>query len=610
MDDIVNQRLPVESRAGANAHAIVCMLLLSSVTSMGLHSMKLRLIDYIGVLICCCAQLGSARAAELVAKKADLILTGGAVYTMDAYRRWEESVAVADGKIIYVGSNVGVRDYQDGHTKIIDLKGKMVMPSFQDCHVHPITGGVERLQLDLSTFTTSAELLDAVKKYVKANSNQEWIVGGGWKLPVFPNANPSKRSLDKIESERPVYLESEDGHSCWVNSAALKIAGITRDSVDPPHGRIERDKKTGEPSGTLRENACELIGRHVPKPSLEKRLEALKTVQANFNKLGITAVQDACVSARELETYRQLDRQGALTLKVVACFFVDPLRGAEQVEDLVKLRSETASKNIRASSVKMFADGVIEAHTAAMLRPYMKSNGQTGALNFSPDKFALLAQALDREGFQIHIHAIGDQAVRVALNSLEAASEANGRRDSRHEIAHLQVIDPADRARFRKLGIIANFQPFWSQGDQYMKKLTEPVLGSARAQLQYPIASVYKTGAMIVGGSDWPVTSVNPLDAIEVAMTHRNPGDTKTPVWNPGERVELPAILTAYTINAAYANWRELETGSIETGKSADLIVLDKNLFSIPPPEIHTTKVLLTLLDGREVYRDPALTER
>jgi predicted amidohydrolase YtcJ len=568
--------------------------------------MKSKSIYYVASLLCFCAQiLPCAAAGEKM--KADLILSSGAIYTMDASRRWAEAVAVADGKIVYVGSNEGVKDYQDWHSKVIELNGKMVLPSFQDCHVHPVTGGIERLELDLSAFSTRAAILKAIEKYVSENSRKEWIIGGGWKLPVFPNANPNKADLDKIVKDKPVYLESEDGHSCWVNSSALKLAGLTKDSVNPPHGRIEKDSKSGEPTGTLRESACELVGRHVPKPSLEKRLAALKSVQSTLNRLGITAVQDACVSRRELETYQQLDRQGELTLKVVACLLVDPSKGEKQVVDLVKLRSEATTKNVRASSAKMFADGVIEAHTAAMLHPYVGGHGQSGTLNFEPDNFALLTKALDKEGFQIHIHAIGDRAVKVALDSLELASNANGRRDSRHEIAHLQVIDPADRQRFRKLNVIANFQPFWMQSDEYMMRLTEPVLGPARARLQYPFASIYRTGAMIVCGSDWPVTSLNPLDAIEVAITHRNPGDTKSSSWNSAEKVDLPVVLAAYTINAAYANRLERETGSIEVGKSADLTVLDRNLFSILPKQIHTTKVLLTLFAGKEVYRDGML---
>jgi hypothetical protein len=276
-----------------------------------------------------------------------------------------------------------------------------------------------------------------------------------------------------------------------------------------------------------------------------------------------------------------------------------------QIPRLIELRKKYQGRRLRANTVKIFADGVIEAHTAALLEPYLDQPDNRGKANWEPDAFNQLVTALDREGFQIHVHAIGDRAIRLALDAFEAARAANGSRDSRHHIAHLELIHPQDWPRFRRLGVIANFQPLWAWADPYITQLTEPILGPERSRWLYPIASLVKTGALMVGGSDWSVSSMNPLDAMQVAITRRGLTDAAGPAWIPEERVDLPTMIAGYTINGAYVNFQETETGSIEVGKAADLIVLDRNLFEIPAPEIHRVKVLLTRLAGKEVFRDP-----
>jgi predicted amidohydrolase YtcJ len=476
--------------------------------------------------------------------------------------------------------------------------------------VHLITGGMTLSNCNLSGIETLAGVLEAVRKCRSANRYKSWITGSGWDLPLFKGASPSKELLDQVTPDVPVYLESADGHSAWVNSRALKLSGVGRDTPDPPRGHIERDDKTGEPSGTLRESAMGLVAQKMPPPSVEEYREGLRRGLERANSFGITSIQEANASEDLLRAYRDYDRSGQLSARVVAAIHVDPARGVSQIPGLMRLRQKYRSPRLKADAAKIFVDGVIEAHTAALLSPYLDRPGYSGTPNYSPELLTKLITSLDGAGFQIHIHAIGDRAIRMSLDSFEAAQTVNGKHDARHHIAHLELIDPGDIGRFAKLGVIANFQAFWAYADSYITELTEPVLGPERSRWLYPIKSVVKTGAVVVGGSDWSVTSMNPLDAMQVALT-RSPLDTPDKKsWLAEERVDLQTMIAAYTINGAYLSRQEKMTGSVEPGKRADLIVLDQNLFAVPVDAIHKVKVLLTMIDGREVYRDPSFSTR
>lgn len=546
----------------------------------------------------------SCSGEKSVNTKADVLLRNGAIYTVDAARSWAEAAAIAHGRIIYVGANAGAEEFITPQTRVIDLNGKMVLPGFHDSHVHPVSGGIELGQCNLNGLQTQQEIFDAVREYAQKNPALPWIVGGGWDLPIFPNANPTKQQLDQLVSDRPAFLSAADGHSAWVNSKALELAGITAATADPPEGRIERDPLSKEPTGTLRERATDLVSKHIPPLTSADYLAGAKRGLAMANRFGITSLQEASATPEILAAYDSLDRSGELTARVVAAMYVDPAKDEAQIEELKQKRSRYRGKNLRADAVKIFADGVIESRTAAMLAPYLDRPDYRGIPNLEADKFKRLVTALDQEKFQVHIHAIGDRAIRMALDAHEAAQLANGRRDARHHLAHIQLIDPQDIPRFERLGIIANFQSLWAYADTYITELTEPALGPERSRWLYPIGSVMRSGAMIVGGSDWSVSSMNPLDAIQVAVTRRGVDDSTGSAWIPQEIVDLPTMLAAYTINGAYVNHQENETGSIEVGKAADLIVLDRNLFEIPVHEIHNAKVLLALLEGREVHRD------
>ncbi|MGH7495836.1 MAG: amidohydrolase [bacterium] len=537
-------------------------------------------------------------------QQADLILRHGAIYTVDGNRSWAEAVAIANGRIIYVGDNAGVDKFRGENTKSIVLDGKMLLPGFHDSHVHPVSGGIELGQCSLNGLTSPQAILDKVRAYAAQHPNKTWIVGGGWDLPVFPKANPTKEMLDQIVPDRPVFLTAADGHSAWANSRALAIGGITKATADPPEGRIERDPNSGEPTGTLREGATDLIGQHVPELTLEDHVNGARAGLQMASRFGITSLQEASAYEKILEAYAELDRRGELTARVLAAQYVDPKKDETQISELAQWREKFHGKYLHATAAKIFADGVIESRTAAMLEPYLDRPNDRGMPNLEAEPFKQLAVALDSAGFQIHIHAIGDRAIRMALDALEAAQKTNGARDARHHIAHLELIDPNDLPRFKKLGAVANFQPLWAYADLYITDLTEPALGPERSRWLYPIASVAQTGATIAAGSDWSVSSMNPLDGIQVAITRRALDDSTGPAWHPEELVDLPTMIAAYTINGAYVNHQEKETGSIEVGKAADLIVLDRNLFKVPAHEIHRAKVLWTLLEGKEVYRD------
>lgn len=543
----------------------------------------------------------------------DFVLRGARVYTVDAARSWAEAVAVKDGRIVFVGTTKAAAPWIGPNTKVLDLTGRMVVPGFIDAHVHPISGGIELGQCDLNGLATAEAIFEKVRACDREKPGDGWLVGGGWGLPSFPGGAPTRQQLDALVSARPVFLSAADGHSAWVNTKGLEAAGVTASTSDPKDGRIEREPD-GRPAGTLREDAMGLVSRLLPKPDRAERLAGLRRALALLNRNGVTGLQEASAgsgpegsAAREtLETYRDLERRGELTARVAVALGTDPARGPEQVDDLVRLRRDYASPRVRPVAVKIFEDGVIEARTAAMLEPYLDREGQRGEPVFDESRMPPLVERLAREGFNVHVHAIGDRAVRVTLDAMEAARGSEGDTHPRHQLAHLEVIHPDDVPRFRTLGVVANFQPLWAYPDKYITDLTWPALGPERSRWLYPIGSVARSGAVLAFGSDWSVSSLNPLEGIQVAVTRKAPeGEPGEPLL-PEEALGLPEALAAYTIGAAYACGFEKETGSIEVGKSADLAVLDRDVFAHPAGEIGKAKVLLTLLEGRAVYEEPA----
>jgi predicted amidohydrolase YtcJ len=532
---------------------------------------------------------------------ADLVVKGAQVYRVAPVRSWAEALAVRDGRLIYVGTDSGVAAFIGPHTQVLDLPGRMVLPGFHDNHVHPLAAGLELGECNLYDVKTPEEAERVIRDYLAAHPDTGWLRGNGWQLPVFPDANPNKAMLDRIVPNRPAFFWAADGHSAWLNSKALAAAGIKRDTKDPPGGRIERDAN-GAPTGTLRESAVDLAKAVLPGYTMGQEVEAAKRAIAEANRLGIVALSEANADPDYLQAYAELDRRGELTAAIVAALSSQPGSPDAEVRRLQTIKEQLESPHLQIGTMKIFADGVIEAKTAALLAPYLDRPGDRGTLNYRPDSLNALVAALDRAGFQVHVHAIGDGAIRETLDAFENAARQNGLHDARHIIAHLELIDPADIPRFRELGVVASFQPFWAQPDEYITQLTEPALGKERSRWLYPIGRVMNSGAVVVGGSDWSVSSLNPLDAIEVAVTRHTTDSLGGPSWIPEERVDLERMLAAYTINGAFANHQERERGSLEVGKSADFIVLDRNLFAVPANQIHTVKVVKTFFEGKEVY--------
>lgn len=534
--------------------------------------------------------------------KADLVVTGAEIYTVDGARRWAHAMAVKDGKIVFVGEDWAAKDFVGPATEQMQLHGEMILPGFHDSHVHPIDSGIELSLCQLDEAESKSEVLETIKKYAAAHPDAKWITGSGWSLPLFPNACPTKEELDSVVPDRPAYFVSQDAHSAWVNSKALALAKIAKSTPNPPLGIIERTAD-GAPSGTLRESATELVSELVPKPTMEERQQGLMRALKMANEFGITSLQDANADEDSLKTYTEVANWRRLTVRVVAALHVSPSSGAEQVKNFVALREKYWSPFVHPTSAKIFADGVVETHTAALSSPYTDKPDSSGLLNFRTEQLNAIVQELDKNDFQVHVHAIGDEAVHQALNALELAKSKNGQNDNRHHIAHLELMQPGDIPRFRKLNVVANFQPFWAYRDAYITQCTEPLLGAERTGRLYQINSVMKTGAVVAAGSDWSVTTMNPLDAMQIAVTRKGLNDTTSEPWTPDERVSLPQIIAAYTINGAYVNHQEKETGSIEVGKDADFVVLDKNLFEIDQATIHNVRVLNTYFKGQPVYK-------
>ena len=541
---------------------------------------------------------------------ADLVLTGGPVHTVDPARSRATSVAVRDGRIAAVGHDE-VRELIGPRTEVVDLKGKLLLPGFQDAHVHPQGAGLELGLCHLADTVDPAEYLRRIKEYADQHPDAEWITGGGWSLEAFPGGAPTAEALDAIVPDRPVFLPNRDHHGAWVNSRALERAGIDARTPDPADGRIERDAD-GNPTGMLQEGAVHLVGKLVPAPNPEEQLAALLRAQAVLHSYGVTAWQDAIVGAYANMTdpapsYLAALDQGLLTARVVGALWWDRERGAEQIPELVARREELHRDRFRAGTVKVMQDGIAENHTAAMLTPYLTGCGcasdNSGISFVEPGELKKYVTELDASGFQVHFHALGDRAVREALDAVESARTANGWRDTRHHLAHLQVVHPHDVPRFRALGASANLQMLWAAHEPQMDELTLPFLGAERGARQYPFGDLLRAGATLAAGSDWPVSSPDPFQALHVAVNRVTPGAPEgTPEFLPEQRLDLGTALAAYTAGSAQVNHLDDITGSITVGKSADLVVLDRDPFAGPSEEIAATRVLQTFVEGRRVH--------
>lgn len=539
---------------------------------------------------------------------AELLLTNAHVYGDGAWRPGVDSIAVRDGVIVGLGAHaelVGLVPSAD----VVDLDGTWLLPGFQDAHVHPVQAGLEMNACNLAGGHDLDDYVDAIAAYALANPDADWIVGGGWSMDVFPGGVPTAAVLDRIVSDRPVFLPNRDHHSAWVNTVALERAGITATTPDPADGRIERDDR-GEATGALHEGAMELVRRLVPRPTGDEIAAALQTAQTYLHSLGITAWQDALVGEGlgmpdSLDTYLGAQRYGTLTAQVVGALWWDRARGEEQIADLVERRARAAEAGFDAGSIKIMQDGVCETFTAAVMEPYLDRHGHPtdnhGLSFIEAADLARYVQLLDAEDFQVHIHALGDRAVRDSLDAVEHAIDVNGRRGNRHHLAHVQIVRPEDVPRFAELDVTATAQPLWACLDDQMSDLTLPFLSATAQAQQYVFRSLLDSGARLAFGSDWPVSSPNPLLGIHVAVNRVALGAGTEPLLQ-GQQLTVVEAIEAYTRGSAFVSRRENRSGTIEIGMAADFGVIDADILAIDPEAIGEVRVTHAYAHGRHVH--------
>ena len=563
-------------------------------------------------LVFCSVLVPSLIAAS--SAKATVIVTNARVYTVDAKQPWAEAVALANDTILAVGSKDAIDSFRDVNTRVIDAHGKLVLPGFTDSHIHFLEGSRVMTQVDLNGTTSIAEVQKRVKEYAAAHPQAGWILGRGWSYEIFGDAAlPDKKYLDEVVPGRPVYLVGFDGHTSWVNSKALEMTGITRDTPNPPAGWIVKDAK-GEPTGALKEDADDIVGNQV-RSTHDEQLAALRLGLREANRVGLVRVhclgnaQEVVSDMQNIALYDELRRNGELTVRMyIAAYAGPPSFTAEQIAAVEKAKQQYHDEWISAGAVKFYLDGVIESHTAAMLTPYSDDPTQIGKMRWDEDQYKQAVAALDKRGLQVFTHAIGDRAVRLALDSYEQAAKTNGTRDMRHRIEHIETITTQDIPRFGKLGVIASYQPLHAEPNDDTLKVWARNAGPDRASRGWTWQSVAKSGGRMAFGSDWPVVTLNPWYGVQNAVTRQTIDGKPEGGWIPNERISLEQAIDGYTMGAAFAGRREASEGSLEKGKLADLIVLDQDLFKIAPADIHKTNVLLTIVGGKIVYQAPEMT--
>ena len=536
---------------------------------------------------------------------ADLILRDATVHTVDAARRTATAVAIDAGRIAAVGDARAVDALRGPATRVVDLDGAMVLPGFQDAHCHLGESGHATTLSSLEGSRDVGEPLRRIAAYRDAHPERDWIVGSGWSMSDFPGGIPTAAALDAVVPDRPAVLTNRDIHGAWVNSRALAAAGITAATPDPPGGRIERDEH-GAPIGTLQEQAMGLVLDLAPAPTHADRMAGIRAGVEYYNRLGITACQDARVDAEWQAAYEELARAGELGLRVRCALEWELGRGDEQVAELVERRRSGTVGRLACGNVKFFHDGVVENRTAAMLDPYLDAaghpTGEHGLHMYDQADLEQFVRLCDAEGFGVHIHTIGDRAVRDSLDAFERAARANGRRDARHQLAHVQFAHPDDLPRFRALGVIANVTPLWARLEAYVAEMTLPFVSARAGAGMYPFASIVRAGGALAFGSDWAVSTPDPRQQLALAISRRDPlGDAEEP-FLPDERLDLATAIAGFTIGSAYVNHLEHDAGSVEVGKKADLAVLDRDLFAHPPEEIARARCQMTFVEGEPVF--------
>jgi len=485
----------------------------------------------------------------------------------------------------------------------------MLLPGFHDGHLHPMSGGEALSKLALDGVYDREDLFSRIQNYAEANPELPWVLGQGWiEAPFLPAGVPNRQMLDRLIPDRPAFFYNASHHQAWANSKALEIAGITASTSDPENGRIDREED-GTPSGSLHESAMDLVREHIPVTTDQDRVGSLVRALDAMARYGITAFMDAGSSPESERAFSTLHEQGAVTARAVLCQrFHEEIDDETQIAAMLARRQQLNHEFLRATCVKLMLDGIVEHHTSALLEPYADKPESRGMIFMQPDRVNSVVEKLDALGFQIHVHSIADRSTRVALDAFENALRENGFRDARPTQAHLQLVNPADIPRFRELGVIPNISPIWMRLD-FWEQMAIDAIGPERGAQLFNAQDYLRHGGNLVWGTDWSVTSLAPLEGIETAVTRRhlggvNPGNMQTDkTWMPEQTLNLEQAIAAYTIQGAYLLHMEDETGSIEAGKLADLVVLEENLFEIPALEIHSVNTDMTVFDGQIIYR-------
>lgn len=536
----------------------------------------------------------------------DLVLINGSVWTGESDSTFAEAIAITKNKITAVGSTDEILKLANSKTNRLDLKGKLVTAGFNDAHIHFLSGSLGLTEVDLLGTITPDDVAQRVNQFVEKNPGKEWITGRGWQYTSFKSGLPDSKTLSAITHEVAVFIKAYDGHSGWANKKALALAGIDRNTHYQGFGEIVKDK-TGEPTGTLRESAMSLVGKHIPEPTRAEKLEALRKGMALAASLGITSVQNANGSAEEVSLFKELLNNNELTLRYAAAFSVNENTTGEDIALFTHLKDSIGANHpmLRADAIKFMIDGVIESHTGYMLQPYADISSKDplafGQLALPIEKYQELVTKLDKNGFRIYTHAIGDKGVRESLNAYENAARVNGSRDARHRVEHIETISPEDIPRFAKLGVMPSMEPI--HADPGTVEVWANAVGEARLPWSFAWAEMVKHKAYLVYSSDWPACiDINPIRGIHVAVNRKTPEGLPEGGWIPEQKISMAQALKAYTSAGAYSSFEENLKGQIKVGHLADLVVFSQDLFSIDPMKTHATKVVLTVFDGKAIY--------
>jgi predicted amidohydrolase YtcJ len=540
-----------------------------------------------------------------MAAPADLVVFHGKIYTLDAKKPWAEALAIRQGKIVAVGTDELIAALRGADTKVIDAGGQLVMPGFVDCHIHFLEGslGIDRLHLEGAQ--NVADIQKMLREYAAKDPGNSWILGTGWNYAMFsPETLPNKKYLDELFPDRPVFISGYDGHTTWANSKALTIAGIGRETLDPPGGAIVRDPKTGETTGALKESASGIVYKVVPQSTRAEKLAALREGIRWANENGLTRVHSAGGDFEELDLFDELRRKGDLSLRFYIAYFLDPPELRKKDLDAIEAaRKKYHDDWIDTDVVKMMIDGVVESHTAAMLDPYSDDPSTKGKPFWEREKYKAAVAELDKRGFQLFTHAIGEAGVRMSLDAYENAVSVNHVMDRRPRIEHIETVSIADIPRFAKIGVIASMQPLHAYPDADTLDVWARNAGRDRASRAWSWKSIADTGGKLAFGSDWPVVTLNPWEGLQTAVTRQTRDGKPDGGFLPGQRLTVAQAVDGYTLGAAFAGRREKTEGSLEVGKLADLIVVSQNIFEIDPHKIADTKVVDTIVGGRVVYQ-------